>query len=110
MRADAARAAAMHTAATGTLDALRAIATAQCSPRLHATHTMRTHTMLAATRSHNTLHYTCIFLHSAYNKRVMNFLDTANTVHTPCASSRFPDALRASTAFFCTRNLNQERA
>ena len=41
MRADAARAAAMHTAATGTLDALRAIATAQCSPRLHATHTMR---------------------------------------------------------------------
>ena len=41
MRANAARAAAMHTAATGTLDALHATATAQRGPHPHPTYTMR---------------------------------------------------------------------
>ena len=41
MRANAARAVAMHTAATGTLDALRATATAQHGPHPHPTHTTR---------------------------------------------------------------------
>ena len=35
--------------------------------------------LLAATHTHNTLHCTWTFLHSAHNKRVMIFLDTAST-------------------------------
>ena len=66
--------------------------------------------LLAATHTHNTLHCTCTSLHSAHNKRVMNFLDTANTIHAPRASSRFSYILRASPALFCTRILNRERA
>ena len=56
--------------------------------------------LLAATHTHNTLHCTCTFLHSAHNKRVMNFLDTANTIHAPRASSRFSYTLRASPSLF----------
>ena len=47
-----------------------------------------------------TLHYTCTFLHSAHNKRVMNFLDTANTTRVPRASNRFSYTLRASPSLF----------
>ena len=65
--------------------------------------------LLAATHTHNTLHCTCTFLHSAHSKRVMIFLDTANTTHAPRASSRFSHALRASTALYCTRIRNRER-
>ena len=65
--------------------------------------------LLAATHTHNTLHCTCTFLHSAHNKRVMIFLDTASTTHAPRASSRFSHALRASTALYCTRIRNRER-
>ena len=82
--------------------------------RLHSA--IRIHTqhmsceLLAATHMHNTLHCTYTSLHSAHNKRVMNFLDTANTIHAPRASSRFSYILRASPALFCTRILNRERA
>ena len=65
--------------------------------------------LLAATHTHNTLHCTCTFLHSAHSKRVMIFLDTASTTHAPRASSRFSHALRASTALYCTRIRNRER-
>ena len=65
--------------------------------------------LLAATHMHNTLHCTYTFLHSAHNKRVMIFLDTASTTHAPRASSRFSHALRASTALYCTRIRNRER-
>ena len=74
--------------------------------RPHSTIRIRTEhvscELLAATHTHNTLHCTCTFLHSAHNKRVMIFLDTASTTHAPRASSRFSHALRASTALFCT--------
>ena len=65
--------------------------------------------LLSATHTHNTLHCTCTFLHSAHNKRVMIFLDTASTTHAPRASSRFSHALRASTALYRTRIRNRER-
>ena len=64
--------------------------------------------LLAATHTHNTLHCTCTFLHSAHNKRVMIFLDTASTTHAPRASNRFSHALRASTVLYCARTRNRE--
>ena len=75
--------------------------------RIHTTHVSCE--LLAATHTHNTLHCTCTFLHSAHNKRVMIFLDTANTTHAPRASSHFSHALRASTPLYCTRIRNRER-
>ena len=64
--------------------------------------------LLAATHTHNTLHCTCTFLHSAHNKRVMIFLDTASTTHAPRASDRFSHALRASNVLYCARTRNRE--
>ena len=81
-------------------------------PRPHSAIRTRTQhvscELLAATHTHNTLHYTCTFLHPAHNKRVMIFLDTASTMHTPRTSSHFSYALRASPALFRTRILNRE--